>query len=447
MVNGVLRTVGVDASDADVTIAIALESPLMIRSLLVAAVSLAVVSTAQAQTDTAQSNAAGEARVRAILRTTPLIDGHNDLPWALREDHGNDPYAVDLATDLTATGLHTDIPRLRTGGVGAQLWSVYVPAALPPTEAARETFEQIDTVRRIVAAHPDAFELATTADDIVRIHRAGKIASLMGMEGGYSIDDSLGLLRQFHEAGARYMTLTHSKTTTWADSATDAPKWGGLNPFGEAVVREMNRLGMMVDLSHVSEETMMDALRVSDAPVIFSHSSARAVTGHPRNVPDSVLRLMPEDGGIVMVTFVPGFINETVRAWSADRAAEDARLKALNPGAPDAVTAGLAAWTQAHPIPRAAVSDLLAHIQHVRDVAGIDHVGLGGDFDGIDALPEGITGVDAYPAILAALMQAGWTEADIRKIAGENMLRVMRAVEAVAASKTGERPGMAVNAG
>ena len=412
----------------------------MIRSLLVAAVSLAVVSTAQAQTDTA-----GEARVRAILRTTPLIDGHNDLPWALREDHGNDPYAVDLATDLTATGLHTDIPRLRTGGVGAQLWSVYVPAVLTPTEAARETFEQIDTVRRIVAAHPDAFELATTADDIVRIHRAGKIASLMGMEGGYSIDDSLGLLRQFHAAGARYMTLTHSKTTTWADSATDAPKWGGLNPFGEAVVREMNRLGMMVDLSHVSEETMLDSLRVSDAPVIFSHSSARAVTGHPRNVPDSVLRLMPEDGGIVMVTFVPGFIDETVRAWNADRAAEDARLKALNPGAPDAVTAGLAAWTEAHQIPRAAVSDLLAHIQHVRDVAGIDHVGLGGDFDGIDALPEGITGVDAYPAILAALMQAGWTEADIRKIAGENMLRVMRAVEAVAASKAGERPGMAVN--
>ena len=383
--------------------------------------------------------------MRAILRTTPLIDGHNDLPWALREDHGNDPYAVDLATDLTATGLHTDIPRLRTGGVGAQLWSVYVPAVLTPTEAARETFEQIDTVRRIVAAHPDAFELATTPDDIVRIHRAGKIASLMGMEGGYSIDDSLGLLRQFHAAGARYMTLTHSKTTTWADSATDAPKWGGLNPFGEAVVREMNRLGMMVDLSHVSEETMLDSLRVSDAPVIFSHSSARAVTGHPRNVPDSVLRLMPEDGGIVMVTFVPGFIDETVRAWNADRAAEDARLKALNPGAPDAVTAGLAAWTEAHPIPRAAVSDLLAHIQHVRDVAGIDHVGLGGDFDGIDALPEGITGVDAYPAILAALMQAGWTEADIRKIAGENMLRVMRAVEAVAASKAGERPGMALN--
>ena len=414
----------------------------MIRSLLVAAVSLAVVSTAQAQSD-----AAGEARVRAILRTSPLIDGHNDLPWALRQEHGNDPYAVDLATDLTATGLHTDIPRLRTGGVGAQLWSVYVPAALPPTEAARETFEQIDTVRRIVAAHPDAFELATTADDIVRIHRAGKIASLMGMEGGYSIDDSLGLLRQFHAAGARYMTLTHSRTTTWADSATDAPKWGGLNPCGEAVVREMNRLGMRVDLSHVSEETMLDAMRVSDAPVIFSHSSARAVTGHPRNVPDSVLRLMPEDGGIVMVTFVPGFINETVRAWSADRAAEDARLKAINPGAPDAVTAGLAAWTQAHPIPRAAVSDLLAHIQHVREVAGIDHVGLGGDFDGIDALPEGITGVDAYPAILAALMQAGWTEADIRKIAGENMLRVMRAVEAVAASKADERPGMAVNAG
>jgi len=385
------------------------------------------------------------AQARRILDRTPLIDGHNDLPWALREGHGNDPYAVDLTHDLHATTeLHTDIPRLRAGGVGGQFWSVYVPASLTPTEAARETWEQIDTVRRIVAAHPDVFELATTADDIVRIHRRGRIASLMGIEGGYSIDDSLGLLREFHEAGVRYMTLTHSKTTTWADSATDAPKWGGLSPFGEQVVKEMNRLGMMVDLSHVSEETMLDAMRVSEAPVIFSHSSARAVTGHARNVPDSVLRLMPEDGGVVMVTFVPGFVNETVRAWNAARAAEDARLKSLNPGNPQAVTDGLAAWTAANPIPHAGIADVVAHIQHVRDVAGIDHVGLGGDFDGVDALPDGITGVDAYPRILAALMENGWTEADIRKLAGENVLRVMRAVEAVAASKQAERPSLAV---
>ena len=409
----------------------------MIRSCLLAASMLALAVPAAAQD--------GEARVREILRTTPLIDGHNDLPWALRETYGNDPHAVDLATNLDAsTALHTDIPRLRAGGVGGQFWSVYVPATLTPTEAARETFEQIDTVRRIVAAHPDVFELATTADDVERIHAAGKIASLIGMEGGYSIDDSLGLLREFHQAGARYITLTHSKTTTWADSATDAPKWGGLSPFGEEVVREMNRIGMMVDLSHVSEETMIDAMRVSEAPVIFSHSSARAVTAHPRNVPDSVLRAMADDGGVVMVTFVPGFISEAVRSWNADRAAEAARLLALNPGDAGAVTAGAAAWDAAHPQPTAGLADVIAHIQHVREVAGIDHVGLGGDFDGVTSLPEEVQGVDAYPRILAALMAAGWSEGDIRKLAGENVLRVMRAVEAVAASRSGERPSLAV---
>lgn len=412
----------------------------MLRTVILAATLAAVAAPAVAQTADP-----GEARVRRILERTPLIDGHNDLPWALRENHGNDPYAVDLTANLDAsTDLHTDIPRLRAGGVGGQFWSVYVPATLTPTEAARETFEQIDTVKRIVAAHPGVFELATTAADVERIHRRGKIASLIGMEGGYSIDDSLGLLREFFDSGARYITLTHSKTTTWADSATDAPKWGGLSPFGEDVVREMNRLGMMVDLSHVSEETMLDAMRVSDAPVIFSHSSARAVTAHPRNVPDSVLRQLPQDGGVVMVTFVPGFVSETVRSWNSARSAEDARLKSLNPGDPQAVTDGLAAWQAAHPIPRATISDVVAHIQHVRDVAGIDHVGLGGDYDGVDALPVGLEGVDAYPRLLAALMANGWTEADIRKLAGENILRVMRAVEAVAASKRGERPGLAV---
>jgi len=404
----------------------------------------ALLSTAALLTAAAPALAQDEAAARRILERTPLIDGHNDLPWALRQQHGNDPHAVDLTANLDAsTELHTDIPRLRAGGVGGQFWSVYVPASLTPVEAAKATFEQIDTVKRLVAAHPDVFELATTADDIERIHRRGRIASLIGMEGGYSIADSLGLLREFHDAGARYMTLTHSATTSWADSATDAPKWGGLNPFGEAVVREMNRLGMMVDLSHVSEETMMDAMRVSEAPVIFSHSSARAVTGHARNVPDSVLRMLPEDGGVVMVTFVPGFISETVRAWGAARSAEDARLKSLNPGDPGAVTAGLQAWMAANPAPRAGVADVVAHIQHVRDIAGIDHVGLGGDFDGVGSLPDGVEGVDAYPRILAALMAKGWSEADIRKLAGENVLRVMRAVEAVAAGKRGERPSLA----
>ncbi len=407
----------------------------MIRACLLA-VSLAALAIPASAQDSA-------AAARRILERTPLIDGHNDLPWALRQNHGNDPHAVDLATDLEAsTELHTDIPRLRAGGVGGQFWSVYVPASLTPVEAAKATFEQIDTVKRIVAAHPDVFELATTADDIVRIHRAGKIASLIGMEGGYSIDDSLGLLREFFDAGARYITLTHSRTTTWADSATDAPKWGGLSPFGEDVVREMNRLGMLVDLSHVSEETMLDAIRVSKAPVIFSHSSARAVTAHPRNVPDRVLRETRANGGLVMVTFVPGFVSETVRAWNAGRAAEDARLKSLNPGNAAAVTEGLAAWTTANPIPTASIGDVADHFDHVKAVAGIDHVGIGGDFDGVDALPVGLDGVDDYPALLAELMRRGWTEADIRKLAGENVLRVMRASEAYAATQAGVRPSL-----
>jgi len=413
----------------------------MIRTVLLTTVAAALLAgPVLAQTP----DAAGEARARRILERTPLIDGHNDLPWALRQNHGNDPHGVDLTANLDAsTELHTDIPRLRAGGVGGQFWSVYVPATMTPPDAAVATFEQIDTVKRIVAAHPEAFELATTAADVERIHRRGRIASLIGMEGGYSIDDSLGLLREFFDSGARYITLTHSRTTTWADSATDAPKWGGLSPFGEDVVREMNRLGMMVDLSHVSEETMLDAMRVSEAPVIFSHSSARAVTAHPRNVPDSVLRLMAEDGGVVMVTFVPGFVSETVRVWNSSRSAEAARLGSLNPGDPAAVAAGLAAWTAAHPEPAATIADVVAHIQHIRDTAGIDHVGLGGDYDGVDSLPVGLEGVDAYPRLLAALMANGWTEADVRKLAGENALRGMRAGEAVAASKGGERPSLA----
>jgi len=370
---------------------------------------------------------------RRLLASAPLIDGHNDLPWALRQAFSNDPQAIDLRRDLSgSTRLHTDIARLRAGGVGGQFWSVYVPASLTPVEAAKATFEQIDVVKRLIDAYPDVFELALTADDVERIHGEGRIASLIGMEGGYSIADSLGLLRVFYDSGARYMTLTHSKTTSWADSATDAPRWDGLSPFGETVVHEMNRLGMMVDLSHVSEATMMDAIRVSAAPVIFSHSSARAVTGHARNVPDSVLRLLPENGGVVMITFVPSFIDEGVRAWGADQSAEQARLEALNPGDPEAVTDGMAAWTAAHPAPTADIADIVAHIEHVRDVAGIDHVGLGGDFDGISSLPVGISGVDAYPLIVAELLKRGWSEEDVLKLTGGNILRVMREVEAVA---------------
>ena len=414
----------------------------MVRPLVLAAcaVSALMAAAAPALAQTADN----DARVRAVLRRAPVIDGHNDLPWALRQRHGNDPRSVDLRTDLDdSTTLHTDIPRLRAGGVGGQFWSVYVPATLPPLEAARATFEQVDMVRRMAAAYPDVFVVTTTAAETEAAMRRGRIASLIGIEGGYSIADSMGLLREFHRAGVRYMTLTHSTTTSWADSATDAPKWGGLNAFGEAVVREMNRLGMMVDLSHVSEETMLDAIRVSEAPVIFSHSSARAVAGHPRNVPDSVLRLMPQDGGVVMITFVPGFVSEAIRERGARRAAEDARLKALYPGDPSAVTAGLATWDAANPAPRATIADVVAHIQHVREVAGIDHVGLGGDYDGVGSLPDGLEGVDGYPALLSALMAAGWTEADIAKLTSGNILRVMKAVEAVAEAKRNEPPSLA----
>lgn len=405
----------------------------MIRTVLLAAVAAAALA--------APAVAQDRAAVLEILRTTPLIDGHNDLPWALRQNHGSDPHAVDLTGDRSHdTKLHTDIPRLRAGGVGGQFWSVYVPASLEPVEAAKATFEQIDVVRRLVAAHPETFELAITADDVERIHRSGKIASLIGIEGGYSIDDSLGLLREFHEAGVRYMTLTHSKTTTWADSATDAPKWGGLNPFGEAVVKEMNRLGMMVDLSHVSPETMADALRVTEAPVIFSHSSARGVTDHPRNVPDEILRQMPANGGVVMVTFVPGFVNAAEGEWGAKARAELERLGVAMSAAEQ--DPRVQAWIAANPRPVTTMENVIAHIQHVRDVAGVDHVGLGGDYDGVDRLPQGLEGVDGYSALLAELMKRGWSEADIRKLSGENTLRAMRRVEAVAAAKAAQRPSL-----
>lgn len=402
----------------------------MIRAaLLASAAVLAFAAPAAAQ---------DEAAVREILRMTPLIDGHNDLPWALRQGFHSDPYSVDLTGDRSHdTTLHTDIPRLREGGMGGQFWSVYVPASLEPVEAAKVTFEQIDLTKRIIAAHPDVFEIALTADDIERIHGEGKIASLFGIEGGYSIDDSLGLLREFYDTGVRYMTLTHSKTTTWADASTDEPKWEGLNAFGEDVVREMNRLGMLVDLSHVSADTMRDAIRVTKAPVIFSHSSARAVTDHPRNVPDDVLRMMPENGGVVMVTFVPGFVNAADGVWVEQLMAKAEEL-GVDPSASE-----LSAWVETNPRPRTTMAHVVEHIQHVREVAGIDHVGVGGDFDGVNRLPDGITGVDAYPAIFAELMKAGWSEADIRKLAGENALRVMRQAEAVAASMKDERPSLA----
>lgn len=382
-------------------------------------------------------------QARKLLERVPLIDGHNDVPWQYRERVKNRLDGIDLAKDTSTLDppMHTDIPRLRQGGLGAQFWSVYVSAEdLEGPEAVVAVLEQIDVVHRLVARHPDTFELATTAADVERIHKAGRIASLIGMEGGHSIDNSLGTLRTLHAAGARYMTLTHSKNTDWADSATDAPAHGGLTRFGEEVVREMNRLGMLVDLSHVSPETMKEAIAVSEAPVIFSHSSARALTDHPRDVPDDVLRLLPGDGGVVMVTFVPSFVSEEVRQWNAREDAEEARLEALHPGDPDRVKADHEAWRQANPAPRATLAQVADHVEHVRRVAGADHVGIGSDFDGITSTPVGLEGVDDYPVLLAELLRRGWSEEDVSKAAGRNLLRVLREAERVAARLQKQRP-------
>ncbi|HUF24675.1 MAG TPA: dipeptidase [Vicinamibacterales bacterium] len=369
-------------------------------------------------------------RARALHTQVPLIDGHNDFPWEVREKSGGDVDARDLSKPVDG---HTDIARLRAGGVGAQFWSVYVPASLQGQAAVTATLEQIDIVHRMMRTYPDVFELALTAGDIERIFAKGKIASLIGMEGGHSIDSSLGALRMFHRLGARYMTITHNDHTPWADSASVAPMHGGLTPFGETVVREMNWLGMMVDLSHVSPETMADAIRVSDAPVIFSHSSAKGVTNVPRNVPDGILRDLPKKDGIVMVTFVPGFVSEEIAERGRRETAERARLRAV-PGATDEhVTKGIDAWRAANPVPAATLSQVADHIDHIRKVAGIDHVGIGGDFDGITTVPKGLEDVSTYPALTAELLRRGYTDEDVKKILGLNMLRVMRKAEDVAA--------------
>jgi membrane dipeptidase len=345
----------------------------------------------------------------------------------------HDP-ARDLATlDIRQPqpSIMTDIPRLRAGGLGGQFWSVYVPVELQGQAAVTATLERMDVVYRMIRKYPDTFELARTADDVERIFKQGKIASLMGMEGGHSIDNSLGALRMFRKLGASYMTLTHSSNTPWADSATDKPKFGGLAPFGEEVVKEMNWLGMLVDLSHVSPDTMEDALRVTEAPVIFSHSDARAVNDNPRNVPDNILQMLPKNGGIVMVTFVPAFLSPAVNAWSKLQTAEEDRLKALHPSDAAAVKAGVATWTTANPPPRATISDVADHIDHIKKVAGIDHIGIGSDFDGITLVVQGLEDVSKYPSLIAELLRRGYSDADIKKITGQNILRVMRDVEKV----------------
>ncbi len=385
---------------------------------------------------------AQEERALRILREVPLIDGHNDLAWEYRERVKNHLAQIDIRQDQSKLEkpLHTDIPRLRRGALGAQFWSVYVPATLKGADALQATMEQIDVVHRIDAAYPDVFELALTADDIVRIHKKGKIASLIGMEGGHSINNSLAALRQFYAAGARCMTLTHSLNNDWADSATDNPKHNGLTAFGKSVVAEMNRLGMLVDLSHVAPKTMHDALDTTAAPVIFSHSSARALTDHPRNVPDDVLARLKDNGGVVMVTFVPSFVSEKVRRHGAEQDAAEARFKELYQGQPAKVKEELAAWDAQNPRPRATISDIADHIEHVMKVAGEDHVGIGGDMDGITITPADLQSVADYPKLFAELFRRGHTDEQLKKLAGLNVLRVMRRAEAVAAKLQKERP-------
>jgi membrane dipeptidase len=386
--------------------------------------------------------AAQDARVDKILREVPLIDGHNDLPWEYRERVKNHLAQIDIAQDQSriAKPLHTDIARLRAGRVGGQFWSVYVPVSLKGADALQATLEQIDVVHRLCARYPETLTLALTADDVARIHKSGRIASLIGVEGGHSINNSLAALRMLYRAGARYMTITHSANTEWADSATADPKAGGLSEFGKAVVAEMNRLGMLVDLSHVAPATMHEALDVTAAPVIFSHSSARAVTGHPRNVPDDVLQRLKANGGVVMITFVPSFVSEKVRTWNAEQDAQEARLKALYTGAPQKAKDELAAWEKANPEPRATVNDVADHVEHVMEVAGEDHVGIGGDFDGITSTPVGLESVADYPKLFAELLRRGHSEEQLKKLAGLNVLRVFRAAEATAARLQKERP-------
>ncbi|MGZ8853827.1 MAG: dipeptidase [Thermoanaerobaculia bacterium] len=401
----------------------------MTRLNAVALTLVLLTTSAYAQTD------AANARIDRILREVPLVDGHNDLPWQYEERVKNHLAQIDIRQDQSklTPALHTDIARLRQGRIGGQFWSVYVPATLKGADAVRAVIEQIDVVHRLDERYPDTFELARTADDVVRIHRSGKIASLIGIEGGHSIGNSLAVLRQLYVGGARYMTITHSDNNDWADSATADPIHGGLTPFGKLVIAEMNRLGMLVDLSHVAPKTMHDILDVAVAPVIFSHSSARALTDHARNVPDDVLRRVKENDGVVMVTWVPTFVSEKVRARDAAKDAEEARLKALYRGQPEKTKAALAQWEAANPAPRATVQDVADHIDHVVQVAGAAHAGLGADLDGITTTPEGLESVAAYPSLFAELIRRGYTDEQLKGIAGLNVLRVMRKAEAVAA--------------
>jgi membrane dipeptidase len=387
-----------------------------------------------------------QVRIGRILKATPLIDGHNDIAEQLRENYKMSVEGLASGTDQRQPHrLMTDMARLHQGRLGAQFWSVYIPSEVTGDAAIRETIEQIDLVKRMVKAYPKDLALARTADDIVRIHKGGRIASLIGVEGGHQIGGSLAALRQYYDLGARYMTLTHFKNNEFADSATDDPKYHGLTDFGRTVVHEMNRVGMLVDLSHVSPETMRDALAVTKAPVIFSHSDARALSDHPRNVPDDVLKALAANGGVVMVNFYTGHLSEPYRLWSASHSAEQARLESLYVGQPDTRKAKLAEWEKANPAPKAGIGLIAEHIEHVVKIAGHDHVGVGGDLDGIgyDEAPPGMNSVSGYPLLFAELIRRGWSDADLAKLAGGNVLRVMRRAEAVAESMQNEPPAMA----
>jgi len=398
------------------------------------------------------ASGAGAARTpeqvaEAALKAAPVWDGHNDVPEQLRErrknliadfDFRDTTQTADPANERKA--MHTDLTRLRRGKVGAQFWSVWIPTTLNEQQAVQSTLEQIDVTKRLIARYPGELQLVTTADEAERAMKAGRIASLIGMEGGHSIGSSLAVLRQMYALGARYMTLTHSKATPWADSATDPPKHDGLTDFGRDVVREMQRLGMLVDLSHVSEATMLDALEIAKAPVIFSHSGARAIGGHPRNVPDSALDRLKANGGLVMIVTLPSYVTDEVRMWNARFAGEKARIEALRIGDPATAKAETEAWTKANPPLRAAISQVADHIDHVVKRIGVDHVGLGGDFDGMDATVTGMEDVSTYPALFVELARRGYSQAALEKIASRNMLRAMRAAEAYASSRRGDAP-------
>ncbi len=379
-------------------------------------------------------NAALVVEAKKLLRDVPLIDGHNDVPWEFRK-YSNNIDQINFAADMSNAKpkLVTDIPRLRAGGVGGQFWSVYIPSSFTNGEGVKAVLEQIDIAHRLIKGYPKDLELALTADDIERIHRKGRIASLIGMEGGHSIGNSLAALRMTYALGARYMTLTHTKNNDWADASTDKPQHNGLTPFGEDVVREMNRIGMLVDLSHVSDDTARHALRITKAPVIFSHSCARAVCNHPRNVPDDILKLVAENKGIVMVNYVPGYLTESIRKHWDLMDVEEERLKKLYPNDPAKVDAGIDEWKKQNPPARpVTLSDVADHIDHIRKTIGADYIGIGADYEGFSHPPVGLEDVSTYPNLLAELLRRGYSKEEVKKIAGKNLLRVMRQAEKVA---------------